>query len=132
LIARRLSAAGNSRHGGVVVHTWTVKEGEAELRCGPLRPHVFGSRLYFRDQAGVEEIEGATQPDGTVSFRVSATQVGEVIAKKAYLFLTTLNGTLGRAEGRGIESDTYVLVGLSFSPGSGASAVQKFYEKVRY
>lgn len=43
-----------------------------------------------------------------------------------------LKGTLGRVEGKGVESDTYLLFGLSFTPQWTTSPIEKAYSKPRY
>ena len=43
-----------------------------------------------------------------------------------------LKATVGRVEGRGVESDTYILVGVSFTPTWSASAIEGLYGKPRY
>lgn len=43
-----------------------------------------------------------------------------------------LNGTLGRVSGKGVQSDTYVLVGINFALASSKTAIDDFYSKVRY
>lgn len=71
------------------MHTWKVTSAALQVSAGPLRPHVFGARLYFRDQSGTHDISGVEQPDGTVLFGVSAAQSAVIYGKQGYLFLTT-------------------------------------------
>lgn len=42
-----------------------------------------------------------------------------------------LNGTVGRVSGRGIESDTYVSVGISIAPAPGSAGIDNFYRRTR-
>lgn len=71
------------------MHVWKAAPGALQVRVGPLRPHIFGARLYFRHQNGVQEITGTQQSDDTALFDVSTAQVAEIHAKNAYLFVTT-------------------------------------------
>ncbi len=71
------------------MHIWNVGAVAVQLRVGPLRPHVFGARLYFRDNAGVTEIPGVEQTNGEFLFPISKVQAQVIQARDAYLFLTT-------------------------------------------
>jgi hypothetical protein len=42
-----------------------------------------------------------------------------------------LNGTFGRVQGRGVESDNYVSVGISIAPAAGSSGIDDFYRRAR-
>lgn len=71
------------------MHIWKVNNSALIVTSGPLRPHVFGSRLYFRDNAGVHDVSGTAQSNGTVTFNVGAAQVSTILSKQGFLFLTT-------------------------------------------
>lgn len=43
-----------------------------------------------------------------------------------------LNGTFGRVSGRGVESDTYMMIGISFGPTGGTSGIDTFYARNRF
>ena len=70
------------------MHIWKVDEGEVTVAVGPLRPHVFGARLYFRDDNGVEDLRGAVA-DGIYTFAVSSEKAESIRNGDAYLFVTT-------------------------------------------
>lgn len=72
------------------MHIWTISAGSgANITAGPLRPHVFGARLYLRDKSGVKEIRGQKQASGVYLFPIAPAQVDVVAAKDGFLFLTT-------------------------------------------
>lgn len=43
-----------------------------------------------------------------------------------------LNLSAGRVQGKGIESDTYLLFGISFNPSARKTGIASYYEKARY
>ena len=71
------------------MHIWKAASQPLKVQVGPMRPHVFGSRLHFRDQQGVTEIPGNVQADGTVVFDVTQAQVDDILNHVAFLFVTT-------------------------------------------
>ena len=70
------------------------------------------------DPSGIEEDKDYWRYLANASFR---------IAKGVWL-----RGTLGRTEGRGIDKDTYILFGLSLTPGGAPKGMDGFYSGRRY